>query len=131
MMRASLAVAGIMAIGWGLWLIRDDGAERWGSQLTWFVGGVVAHDAVIAPLVVVLGILASRVLRPDLRSGAAVGFIVWATVTVATANVLLPVGGRTDNPSLMNRPYVLAWLLFTASVLAVVFLAVRRGRANR
>jgi hypothetical protein len=120
MIRIPLALAGIAATGWGLWLLRDDGLERWQAQLTWFIGGV------IAPLVVVLGAGASRILRPKYRVPVAVGFVVWATVTVAAANVLLPVGGRPDNPSLMNRPYVLAWLAFTGLVFAFVALAARR-----
>lgn len=130
MIRIPLAVGGAAAIGWGLWLMRDDGAERWQAQVAWILGGVVAHDAVLAPLVVLLGVGASRLLRPAYRSSVAVGFVVWATVTVAVANVLLPVGGRPDNPSLMNRPYVLAWLAFTSVVLVLVVLAARRGRAR-
>jgi hypothetical protein len=128
MIRIPLAVGGIAAMAWGLWLVRDDGPERWQSQVTWFIGGVVAHDAIIAPLVVFAGAAVSRVLRPRYRSTVAVGFLVWATVTVAAANVLLPIGGRPDNPSLMNRPYVLAWLAFTGLVLAWVALASRRGQ---
>ena len=55
-----------------------------------------------------------------------------ATVTVAAANVLLPVGGRPDNPSLMNRPYVLAWLAFSGFVLACVAWGIHRtGRRQR
>ena len=125
MIRIMLGIAGAAAMGWGLWLVRDDGPERWQSQVVWFLGGVVAHDAVIAPLVVLVGAGLSRILRPRYRSSVAVGFIVWATVTVAAANVLLPIGGRADNTSLMNRPYVLAWLAFTGFVLAGVALSAR------
>jgi len=128
MIRIPLALAGVAAAGWGLWLLHDDGPDRWRSQLFWFLGGVVAHDAVLAPLVVLAGVGASRVLRPRYRAPVAAGFVVWATVSVAVANVVLPVGGRLDNASLMNRPYFVAWLVFTASVVAVVALAARRGR---
>lgn len=128
MIRLPLALGGIAAMGWGLWLMRDDGLERWRSQLAWILGGVIAHDALLAPLVVLVGVLAARSLRPRWRSVATVGFIVWSTVTLAVANVLLPVGGRPDNPSLMNRPYVLAWIVFTAVVLSLVALAVLRRR---
>jgi len=128
MIRIPLALAGIAAMGWGLWLLRDDGPDRWLAQGTWFLGGVVAHDAVVAPLVVLVGLAATRIVRPMYRSSVAVGFIVWAAVTAAVSNVLLPVGGRPDNPSLMNRPYVLAWIAFTGTVLAVTAFAARRGR---
>ena len=130
MTRVLLGVVGVAAIGWGLWLLSDDGLERWRSQAVWVVAGVLAHDAVVAPLVVVLGVIAGRVWRPRARGAIAFGFIVWATVSVAVANVLLPIGGRPDNPSLMNRPYVVAWLLFTAVVIAATAAAVARGRTR-
>lgn len=131
MMRVLVGLGGLAAIGWGLWLITDDGPERWRSQLVWFVGGVLAHDAVLAPLVVLLGALAARLLRPSARRVAAVAFIVWATVTVAVANVLLPVGGRVDNPSLMHRPYVIAWLALSGVLLLAAALAARRATKGR
>jgi Kef-type K+ transport system membrane component KefB len=86
---------------------------------------------VIAPLVVIGGVAAARVWRPQTRRAIAVGFIVWATVSVAVANVLLPVGGRPDNPSLMNRPYVLSWIVFTVVTITVTTIAVARGRSRR
>ena len=130
MIRGFLGLAGVAAIGWGLWLLRDDGLERWRSQAIWLAGGVLAHDAVLAPLVVLLGVAAARVWQPRARAVVAAGFVVWATVTVAVANVLLPIGGRPDNPSLMNRPYVVAWLVFTAFVIAAAVIAASRGRAR-
>jgi hypothetical protein len=130
MTRGFLGLMGVTAIGWGLWLLHDDGLERWRSQAVWLASGVLAHDAVIAPLVVVLGVAAARLWRPRVRGTIAVGFVMWATVTAAVANVLLPIGGRPDNASLMNRPYVLAWLVFTGVVVAATAIAVARGRAK-
>jgi hypothetical protein len=130
MIRALLGLIGVASIGWGLWLLSDDGLDRWRSQAVWVIGGVLAHDAVIAPLVVIGGVAAARVWRPQTRRAIAVGFIVWSTVSLAVANVLLPVGGRPDNPSLMNRPYVVAWVLFSAVVIAATAVAVARGRTR-
>ena len=130
MTRVLLGLTGVAAVGWGFWLLHDDGLERWRSQVVWLASGVLAHDAVIAPLVVILGVAAARVWRSRARGTIAVGFVVWATVTVAVANVLLPIGGRPDNPSLMNRPYVLAWLAFTGVVIAATSVAVARGRVK-
>ena len=130
MTRLLLGFTGVAAIGWGFWLLSDDGLERWRSQAVWIVGGVLAHDAVIAPLVVVLGVAAARVWRPRARRAIAVGFIMWATVSVAAANVLLPIGGRPDNPSLMNRPYVLAWLIFTGVVIVATAIAMARSATS-
>jgi uncharacterized membrane protein YoaK (UPF0700 family) len=130
MTRILLGLAGVAAMGWSLWLLSDDGLERWRSQAVWIVGGVLAHDAVIAPIVVVLGVTAARLLRPRARRAIAIGFVAWATVSVAVANVLLPIGGRPDNPSLMNRPYVLAWLIFTGVVAAATVIAAGWSRGT-
>ena len=129
--RVVLGVGGAAAVGWGFWLVHDDGIERWRSQLVWFVAGVLAHDGLIAPVVVVLGVVAARLISSRIRPVVAVGFIVWATVTAAAANVLLPVGGRPDNPSLMNRPYVAAWLVFTVVTVLAVGAAVACGSVRQ
>jgi hypothetical protein len=76
----------------------------------------VLHDAVLAPIVVVIGVVAARTLRH--RAVAAVAFLIWATLTLAVANVLSGVGGKPDMDSLLNRPYVSAWLALTGAVLA-------------
>lgn len=115
--RVALGAVGVASIVWGAWLLRDDGLERLQSTALWLVGVVVVHDAVLAPLVVALGVVAVKVL-PRHRAIAAVAFLVWATVTLAVANVLLGVGGKPDMDSLLNRPYVTAWLAFTGLVVA-------------
>ena len=112
-----------MASGWPAscseaWLLSDDGTERLRSAGFWLVGVVVLHDAVIAPLVVVLGVLAARFLPRRTRAVAAIAFLVWGTLTLTVANVLSGVGGKPDNVSLLNRPYLTAWLVLTGTILA-------------
>jgi hypothetical protein len=62
----------------------------------------------------------------------AVGGIVLATVTVTAVPVLGGWGRRPDNPTLLDRDYVLGWAAFACVVLAgmIVGIAVRRRRAR-
>ena len=64
------------------------------------------HDAVLAPVVVALGVVAARALPQQHRAVAAIAFLVWGTLTLAVANVLSGVGGKPGMDSLLHRPYV-------------------------
>jgi len=121
--RLAIGALGVAAAVWGAVMLSDDGTARLVNVGLWLVGGVVLHDAVLAPTVVLLGVAAARWLPRHRRPLAALAFMVWATVTVAAANVLLDVGGKADNDSLMNRPYVLSWLVLTGVLVAVVLVA--------
>jgi hypothetical protein len=109
---------GVAAVVWGAWLMRDDGFDRLVSTGIWLAGVVVVHDAVLAPLVVVIGIVAARTLPKRHRTVAAVAFLVWGTLTLAVANVLSGMGGKPGMDSLLHRPYLSAWLVLTGVVLA-------------
>ena len=115
--RLALGVLGVVAVAWGAWLVSDDGFDRLLSTGLWLAGVVVLHDVVLAPAVVVLGILAARTLPNRHRAVVAVAFVIWGTITLAVANVLVGVGGKPDMDSLLNRPYVTAWLVLTALLL--------------
>ena len=130
--RLTLGLLGACGMVWGGWLLSDDGADRLWSVALWLGGVVVLHDAVLAPLVVVLGVAATKVIPQRHRAVAAAGFLVWATVTVAVANVLSGVGGKPGMDSLLHRPYVSAWLALSGSVLvaAVGSAAMMKGRAR-
>ena len=109
--RLVLAVAGLAAGGWGLVLLADLDPSTWTSVALWLGGGVLVHDAVLAPLTVLLGVLVARRVPPAAMRPLVVGWIVWATTTAAVAAVLLPVGGKPDNASILDRPYVAWWLV--------------------
>lgn len=134
-LRWTAGAAGLVMIGVGVWSMRGFDADQLVSMLVWLAGGVVGHDLVLAPLTLLVLFLGTRLLPSRARPAAVVGLIVWGAVTIATANVLLGVGGRPGNPTLLNRPYLGWWLVLTAvwwtAVAAVAWWSVRRGRALR
>lgn len=93
------------------------------DAVVWLAGGVLIHDAVIAPLTVVSTVLLRRVVPAAAQARVTVGLIVLLTVTATAVPVLGRWGARADNPTLLNRNYVGGWLVFAALVLLCVLLA--------
>ena len=126
LVRALLLLTGVGFGLWGVWLMRDFTSEQLISMGTWLAGGVILHDAVIAPLTVLLGIVAARLLPGHTRSVAAIAFLVWATLTVTFVNVLSGQGGKPDNDTVLHRPYGLSWIILTTVIVVAAVSAVRR-----
>ena len=129
--RAALLGLGVAGGLWGLWLMHDFTTPQLVSIGTFLVGGVILHDAILAPATVGLGVAASRLLPGHFRAAAGIGFLLWGTLTLAFFNVLSGQGGKPDNDTVLNRPYALSWLVMTGVLLAaVVIAAVRRRQAT-
>ncbi|MCW2749627.1 MAG: hypothetical protein JWR83_737 [Aeromicrobium sp.] len=131
-MRATRGLLALTGIGfglWGLWLMRDFTSSQLVSMVTFLAGGVILHDAILAPITVGLGVLAARLLPNHFRAAAAGAFLIWATLTVAFFNVLSGKGGKPDNTTVLHRPYLLSWLVLTGVLLgAMVVVAHRRHK---
>ncbi len=84
--------------------------------------GVFAHDALIAPLTLGLA-LAARALPRGWRAPAAVGLMVLGSVTLLAIPVLGGLGARADNPTLLDRNYLLGWAILAALTVAAVVVA--------
>ncbi|MET0822180.1 MAG: hypothetical protein ABWY58_14550 [Aeromicrobium sp.] len=132
--RGLLVVAGVGFGLWGLWLMRDFTREQLTSEAFWLAGGVVLHDAVLAPVVVAVGYVASRVLPAHWRSATATAFVVWGTLTVAFLPVLSGQGGKPGNDTILGKPYVLSWVVLTLVLVAYAgvgaLLRRRQGRSS-
>jgi hypothetical protein len=116
-LRLMLSVAGVLAAAYGgVLLLAEDRADVVDAAL-WLGGGVVLHDLVLAPLLVVFGFAASHWLPARWRTPIAAGGIVLGSITLLAVPVLGRFGARRDNPSLLDRPYVTAWLGLLALVL--------------
>ncbi len=133
--RVLVGVPGVLAGLYGLFLLLDLGLSNLWAAVEWLAGGVILHDGVLAPAVLLLAAIGLRVLPKALRTPAVVGFVVLGTVTVVAIPVLGRFGARADNATLLDRPYVAGWLGLAALVLVGVGVGVgvstvlgRRGR---
>ena len=93
--------------------------------------GVVVHDGVLAPLAIGAGLLVSRVVPSVARGPVAVGAVVLATSTLLAVPVLGRFGARADNPTLLDRNYVVGWLVLAALVTVGVVIGTLLHRCGR
>lgn len=88
--RVAVGAAGALAMAWGAWLVLSGGrATDPVGVATWLAGVVVVHDLVLAPAVVVLGVVALRPLRAGQRALVQGPFVVCAAVAVTSAPLWL------------------------------------------
>lgn len=137
-LRFSLAAVGVGLLGYGAYLLNHWQAP---SQLVevgiWAVIGVVVHDAVLAPIVVLLGWISGRWLRGRSAAAVAIGFALVATLTVSGFAVLARSHGGGENHTLLDRDYPLGLLVATLVIVACVAIGYgvsalksRRGRRH-
>jgi hypothetical protein len=132
--RLLIGAVGIVMAAFGVLRFLELGFPKIVDTVLWLAGGVVVHDAVIAPLTIGLTVLATRVVPPTARVRVTVALIVLATVTVTAVPVLGTFGARPDNPTLLPRNYLGGWLVFAALVVLTTLLArpvLRRLRRTR
>jgi hypothetical protein len=116
--RLGVGGLGVAVAAYGVVRLLDLGVHNLVAAATWLVGGVVLHDGLLAPLTVGVGALLVRSRR--LPAAAVIGLVVLGTVTLVAVPVLGRFGARPDNPTLLDRNYVLGWLaLATLTVLYV------------
>ncbi len=125
--RVALGVLGTAMVGFGA--LRLLGSPRHLLDVgVWLAGGVLVHDALLAPLALALAWLGVRVVPATVRPVTALALVVLATVTVTAVPVLGRFGARADNPTLLDRDYVTGWLLLAGAVTAVALAALLLGR---
>ena len=130
--RLSLGATGVVLVLVGVWQLLGRGPADLVATVVWLAGGVVAHDAVIAPVVVLLGVALLPRLPAWSRGPAVAGFVVLLTVTLTAVPVLGRFGAKPDDPWLLPRPYGALWLGFALVVVAaVVGASVLRRRTGK
>ncbi len=134
LLRGLLFVFGLTGLAWGAKQVLGLGFDSLPPVAVWLAAGVFAHDAVLAPVVVVLVLIAVRVLPVWLRGPLAAGLLVLGSVTLLAVPVLGRFGARSDNPTLLDRNYVGGWLILAAVTVASVAVAAvvsrRRSRSS-
>ena len=128
-LRLALGILGVAAGLYGGWSLRGVERDEWPSVLAYLGGGVVLHDFVLAPVVVGIGVLAARLAPAGWRAPMVVGLVVWGGLTLMAVPVRGRFGALSDNPTLLDRPYLASWAVGTAVVvLAVAAAGVLRAR---
>jgi hypothetical protein len=132
-LRLTLGAAGVVLVLVGVYLLLARGLTNLVATVVWLAGGVVAHDAVLAPLVVLLGVALLPRLPSWSRGPAVAGFVVLLTVTLTAVPVLGRFGAKPDDPWLLPRSYGALWLGLALLVVAVVLAAalLRRHRSGQ
>jgi hypothetical protein len=102
----AMAVPGwaVMAYGvWGMFAHASRTVPR--SFAAWFLGALVVHDAVIAPLVIGVGALFAR-RRGRARRALGAGAIASAMIVAASLPTLAGFGHSAGNPSLLPNSMI-------------------------
>jgi hypothetical protein len=126
MTRALAGAAGLALMGVGAFLLDLPGLM---GVLGWLGGALLLHDALIAPLVLLAGLVVRGSVRGPVRGALLVG---GALTAVALPPLLRP--GSKANPSVLPLDYPRNWLLTlvaVATVTAFVLAARAFGRHRR
>ena len=132
MMRLRLLL-GALGVGLGLWgakLTFDLGLTNFVAAAKWLAGGVVLHDGVIGPAVVLAAVLGVRIFRGPLPAPVVVGAVVLGSVTLAVVPMLGRFGALDDNATLLPRDYLVGWLVFAGLISVSVVGALLVGRRS-
>lgn len=116
--RAGLLVLGLVLGAVGAAKLADLGVENAVQASLWLAAGVVLHDGVLVPLTIGLGWVASRAglpMRPVVASTILLG-----PVTLLAIPVLGRFGAKADNPTLLDRDYLLGWFAMVGVVVLLV-----------
>ncbi|MGH2776177.1 MAG: hypothetical protein ACRDJT_12205 [Actinomycetota bacterium] len=122
------AVLGWLVIAYGVWGLFDNASRTNPDQwIRWFIGSLVVHDFVIAPVTFIVAIvLVARIPRPA-RAPFQAGLISSAIVVLTTWPLVRGYGLRSDNPSALPNDYPAGLTMVLIAVWSVV--AVVAGRA--
>ena len=120
-MRTRLLIGAVgVAMGlFGLLRFLQHDLSDTANAVLWLAGGVVVHDALLAPITIAATVAAARFLPRRAWAVVAGGLVVLLTVTVTAIPVLGSWGARPDNPTLLDRNYVMGWCVFAILVLVV------------
>ena len=124
---------GLVPMAWGSWLYLDATPDlrRRIDFAAWLVGADLVHDLVLAPLVVLLGWTAARLVPARARPPLTIALVL--TGTILLVGWLPLVGSATvDNATIQPRDYRREIVTVLIAIWAVALLAMMvRGRRRR
>lgn len=127
------AVAGWAVIAVALRGIADNALDTRPADLARFVfGGLLLHDLVVAPLVLLAGLGVARLVPAKVRPVVQAGLIASAVIALYTYPLVRGYGRAINNPTSLPHDYSANLALVLAAVWAVAAVAVvlrlRRAR---
>ncbi|MFB4318266.1 hypothetical protein [Actinomadura sp. 21ATH] len=128
--RLTAYTAGGALIALGLWgILTSTGSDPAGWAL-WLGGAAIVHDAVLVPPVLLAGALTAR-LPAAYRRRVQAALLIGGTVTLVALPLVLGLGRRADNPSLLPLPYGRNLVLVLAVTAALTFSPLLARRLRR
>ena len=129
------AAVGWAVVAWGVRGIFVHSFDTRPANLAKFVvGGVLLHDLLVAPLVILLGVLVARTVPGRARAVVQAALVVSAIVALFSYPLVRAYGHAANNPSSLPHNYGLNLLLILgmvwAAAAAVVFARLRRHRGD-
>lgn len=125
-----LTVLGTVVLAYGAWGLLAHAAEtRPPRAALWLLGGVLLHDAVLAPGVLLVGALTVRLVPEAVRAPVQAALYVSGVLVLVALPLLSGRGAAVDaapSPTDLLRVLLVVWV--TAAVAAGLGLARRRGR---
>jgi hypothetical protein len=118
--RVALLVTGGAATGYGVLRLLELGGANLRATAGWLVVGVVLHDAVFAPLVLVISLVAVRMVPRRPLASAVVALVVLVPVTLIGVPELGRFGADPRNATLLDRHYWWGWSALVTLVVLVV-----------
>lgn len=131
--RWAFYAVGIAMMGWGLYGLLTTASTKPLNWANFFVGGVIAHDLVFAPLLALVAVLALQHIPAPYRSYVQAGVLISGLLVLVTLPMLIS-PGRPDDPSTLPLPYgrnlLLVVVVVWAAVAATALVGRRRDRAS-
>ena len=127
-------VVGWAVMGYGVWgFLSNHRSTVPARTVWWIVGTAVAHDAIVAPLVTLVGLLLAARLPRWARGPVAAAVAATGVVLLVSYPQLRHFGRRADNPSILplDYPRNVALVLGVIWVAAAVGLVIRHRQFRR
>lgn len=122
------AAIGWAVIAWGVVGIFSNSLDTRPANLAKFVvGGALLHDLVVAPLVILAGVLVVRRVPAWARGSVQAALAISAIVALFAYPLVRAYGLATNNPTSLPHNYGLNLLIVLAVVWAVAGLAILRA----
>ena len=105
----------VLAFGVGGLFVEGDRThpEQW---IRWFAGSLIAHDFLVAPLMIAVGSLLVSRVRPPYRAAVQGALISTGIITLTTWPFLRGYGLRSDDASALPNNYALGLSIVVAVV---------------